>query len=103
MPDHLYIYPSYLRRTGSRSEGRRVPASDAVADVTAEEILGAAQRLGYRARIEDSKQYPRTAHRFEGRVRVEKREGAPPKAALLREIAHALRSEPDRAPARGRS
>lgn len=100
MPDHIYVYPAYLQRSESRSTGRRVPAPEAVSEVTAEAIVVAAQRLGYRASLEASKQYPRAAHRFEGRVRVEKRPGAPAKSSLLREIARALQAEAGRAPTR---
>ncbi len=91
MPDHLYIYPAYLRRKGTRAEGRRLPAEEALVEVSVDAIVEAAHRLGYTARAEAGKQYPRAAHRYEGRVRLEKRPGAPPKAALLREIARALR------------
>ena len=43
MPDHFYIYPAYLGRGGSRSDGRRIPTALALPDLTGEEILAAVQ------------------------------------------------------------
>ncbi|MGI0053550.1 MAG: signal recognition particle subunit SRP19/SEC65 family protein [Thermoplasmata archaeon] len=93
MPDHIYIYPAYLRRKGSRADGRRVSAEAALPEVTVEEIVAAARGLGFTASAETGKQYPRAAHRYEGRVKVGKRPGGPSKTGLLREIARVLRSE----------
>ncbi len=91
MPDHFYVYPSYLRAKGSRASGRRVPAAVAAAEVTTEEIVAAARRLGYVAEAEPGKLYPREAHRFEGRVKITKK-GEGSKARILRQIAEQLRS-----------
>lgn len=89
MPDHFYVYPSYLRRKGSRASGRRVPAALAVNEVTLEEIAAAAQKLGYRVEVEAAKAYPREAHLHEGRVKVAKKPKHS-KAGVLRELAEAL-------------
>jgi len=75
MPDHFYVYPAYLGRGRSRSEGRRVPEPDTLVEVTAEEIAQAAKRLGYRAEVEAGKQYPRDVPTYAGRVKVTKRNG----------------------------
>ena len=68
MPDHFYVYPAYLTRTIARSDGRRVAASDALPDVTADEIVAAAKHLGYKAEGESGKQYPRQFFAYAGRV-----------------------------------
>ena len=89
MPDHFYVYPSYLARGVSRSDGRRVPTDQAVADVTSEEIVQAAKRLGYKAEVEAERQYPRRVEAYAGRVKVIKRAGVP-KAKFLRLLAGEL-------------
>jgi signal recognition particle subunit SRP19 len=92
VPEHIYVYPSYLRKRGTRSVGRRVPSELAVAEVTAEEIQGVARKLGYHAELESGKLYPRQAQLYEGRVKVTKKAGTT-KTKLLREIATALRAQ----------
>lgn len=89
MPDHFYVYPTYLGKGGSRSDGRRVPASLALPDLTGEEIVAAAKELGYKAEVEAEKQYPRAAAHYGGRVKVTKR-GKQTKAAFLRALATEL-------------
>jgi signal recognition particle subunit SRP19 len=89
MPDHFYVYPSYLARGRSRDGGRRVPAELSVPDLTAEELLEAVQHLGYKATLEAEKHYPRAAALFQGRVKVTKR-GPATKAAFLRTLATEL-------------
>jgi signal recognition particle subunit SRP19 len=86
MPDHFYVYPSYLGRERTRKDGRRIPAALALADLTGEEIVAAAQHLGFKAELEPTKHYPRTASAFEGRVKVTKK-GTTTKAAFLRRVA----------------
>ncbi len=92
MPDHFYLYPSYLRSKASRADGRRVPAGLAVGEVSAEQIVEAARKLGYQAEAEPGKLYPREAHRFEGRAKITKK-GKATKTAVLRQIAELLRRE----------
>ena len=89
MPDHFYIYPTYLGRERTRKDGRRVPSPLALADVTGEEIVAAAQHLGFKAVLESDKQYPRSVSSYEGRVKVTKK-GSTTKAALLRSVAGEL-------------
>ena len=86
MPDHFYVYPAYLDRGSSRSVGRRVPAAAAPTDVTLDEILAAAQGMGYKAAAEPDKQYPRQFHTYSGRVKVTKRPGTS-KARFLHDLA----------------
>jgi signal recognition particle subunit SEC65 len=93
MPDHFYVYPAYLGKGRSRSEGRRVGASESVPELTAQEILDAAKRLGYTAVIEADKDYPRDAGSYGGRVKVTKRSGTT-KAKFLRLLSADLRAHP---------
>lgn len=86
MPDHFYVYPAYLTRTIARSDGRRVAASDALPDVTADEIVAAAKHLGYKAEGESGKQYPRQFFAYAGRVKVAKK-GKTTKTAFLKAVA----------------
>ncbi|MCI4373041.1 MAG: signal recognition particle subunit SRP19/SEC65 family protein [Thermoplasmata archaeon] len=89
MPDHFYVYPTYLLRERTRKDGRRIPAALALADLTGQEIVDAAQHLGFKAELESDKQYPRSASSFEGRVKVVKK-GTTTKAAFLRSVAGEL-------------
>jgi len=85
MPDHLYVYPAYFEKL-PRAGGRRVPAADALPDVTADEIVEAARRLGVKAEAEPAKQYPRRFYTYAGRVKVTKKAGTS-KTQLLRALA----------------
>lgn len=89
MPDHFYVYPAYLARGRSRSEGRRLPEEASLKDITVEEIVQAAKRLGYRADAEGDKQYPRDVPSYVGRVKVAKHAGVS-KAKFLRLVAAEL-------------
>ncbi len=98
MPEHFYVYPAYLEKV-PRSSGRRVPASAGLADVTAEEIVEAAKRLGFAAELEAGKDYPRRSFTYAGRVKVPKKAGTS-KTAFLRAVAtelHRRRGSGDRA------
>ncbi|MGP8078632.1 MAG: signal recognition particle subunit SRP19/SEC65 family protein [Thermoplasmata archaeon] len=90
MPDHFYVYPAYLDRKLSRTDGRRVPEAEGTPDVTAEEIALAAKRLGWKAEDEPTKQYPRRFFVYGGRVKVTKRAGTS-KATALRALAAEVR------------
>lgn len=90
MPDHFYVYPAYLDRKLSRADGRRVAEASGTPDVTAEEIVAAAKRLGWKAEPEAAKQYPRRFFAYAGRVKVAKR-GELSKAAALRALAEEVR------------
>jgi signal recognition particle subunit SRP19 len=86
MPDHFYVYPAYLGHGLSRSDGRRLPVADSVSDLTTDEILESARRLGFKAEVEAEKQYPRQFYTYAGRVKVTKRDGTT-KSAFLRALA----------------
>ncbi|MFB6235218.1 MAG: signal recognition particle subunit SRP19 [Halopenitus sp.] len=53
------IYPAYIDRDLSRSEGRRVAEDQAVEDPDVDEIAEAVQQVGYDAVIERDKSYSR--------------------------------------------
>jgi signal recognition particle subunit SRP19 len=97
MPDHFYVYPAYLGRGLSRSAGRRLPEAEAVADATAEEIVAAAKRLGFKAEAEPEKNYPRRFYAYEGRVKVTKKSGMT-KSKFLRAVAAELKRQRPAAP-----
>jgi signal recognition particle subunit SRP19 len=90
MPDYFYVYPAYLGRGHSRSEGRRVPEPETLVEVTAEEIAQAAKRLGYQVEVEAEKHYPRDVATYAGRVKVSKRPGLT-KAKFLRLVTGEMR------------
>jgi len=85
MPEHFYVYPAYLEKV-PRAAGRRVPAPDALVDVSVEEIIEAARRLGVKAEAEPAKQYPRRFFTYAGRVKLTKKAGTA-KTKLLRALA----------------
>jgi signal recognition particle subunit SEC65 len=97
MPDHFYVYPAYLGRGLSRRAGRRLPEAEAVTDATADEIVAAAKRLGFKAESEPAKQYPRRFYAYEGRVKVTKK-GGMTKARFLRVVAAELKKQRPPAP-----
>jgi signal recognition particle subunit SRP19 len=89
MPDHFFVYPTYLNRSTTRALGRRVPQAAAVTDATLEEIVEVAKTLGFTAVAEPDKQYPRQFFEQSGRVRVTKKPGTP-KTAFLRQLSTEL-------------
>jgi signal recognition particle subunit SRP19 len=93
VPDHFFVYPSYLKRKATRAHGRRLPEAVALPEVTVEEIVAAAKALGFEAVAEPARSYPREAHLFEGRVRVHKK-GNVTKTAFLRTVADRIRATP---------
>jgi signal recognition particle subunit SEC65 len=90
MPDHFYVYAAYLGRQLSRRAGRRLPESEAVPDVTTEEIVQAAKRLGFKVELEAEKHYPRRYFVYEGRVKVTKKAGTS-KVTFLKAVAADVR------------
>ena len=79
------IWPAYLDRELSRSEGRRVPRSSAVPEPTVDEIAQAAGQVGYDVVIEREKTYPRE-YEPRGRVVIENADDAG-KSDLLQAVA----------------
>ncbi len=93
MPDHVYVYPGYLSKDGSRRDGRRVPSNLALSEVTLEALAAAARSLGLTAEPEPEKHYPRRFYRYEGRLKVTKKKGVS-KAKLLRMLAEEIHRHP---------
>jgi signal recognition particle subunit SEC65 len=89
MPDHFFVYPTYLHRGTTRALGRRVPQAATVPEATVEEIVAVATSLGFTAVAEPDKQYPRQFFQQSGRVRVTKKAGTP-KTAFLRQLGEEL-------------
>ena len=86
MPDHFYVYPAYLSKNLPRAQGRRVPATGALGEVTSEEIALAARALGFTAEVEGEKQYPRQFFTYAGRVKIVKKAGVT-KTQFLKSLA----------------
>jgi signal recognition particle subunit SEC65 len=89
MPDHVYVYPAYLAKDSSRAQGRRVPSAHAPASATVDQILAAAQSLGFKAEVEVERGYPRQGPGEAGRVKVTK--PGVSKTKLLRLLADQIR------------
>ncbi len=90
MPDHVYVYPAYLAKDGSRADGRRVPAAHAPSTATVDQILAAAKSLGLTAEAEPERGYPREGRSEAGRVKVTKTAGLT-KTRILRMLAEQIR------------
>ncbi|MFZ0829993.1 MAG: signal recognition particle subunit SRP19/SEC65 family protein [Thermoplasmata archaeon] len=90
MPDHIYVYPAYLSKGGSRADGRRVPSAHAPPTATVDQIVAAAKSLGFKAEGEPERGYPRQNAADAGRVKVTKRAGVT-KTKLLRLLADEIR------------
>jgi signal recognition particle subunit SEC65 len=97
MPDHIYVYPAYLLKAGSRADGRRVPTAHAAPSATVEQILAAAKTLGFTAEAQPERSYPRQGGGETGRVKVTKRSGVT-KVRLLRLLADEIRKTGAAAP-----
>lgn len=92
MPDHFYVYPAYLQKGLSRTSGRRVPAEEALSDLSVAELVEASKRLGAKAVAESDKHYPRRCFDYGGRVKVTKPAGRS-KVAFLRALAGEIRRQ----------
>ena len=92
MPDHFYVYPAYLQKGLTRADGRRVTAEEALTELTPEEIVDAAKKLGAKAVVESDKHYPRRFFDYGGRVKVTKAPGRA-KSAFLRAVAAEIRRQ----------
>ena len=82
------LYPLYFDSKIGRRKGRRVPLDLAVKKPKAEEIARAAEKLGFKARVED-KHHPSRWFYRERRVIVES--SGVSKTQLIRMIASKLR------------
>lgn len=89
MPDHFYVYPTYLDKGSSRSAGRRVAAEVAGSEVTLDEIVAAARALGFTATPEPEKHYSRAVSDYAGRVKIAKKSGTT-KGEALQQLAREI-------------
>lgn len=71
----ICIYPAYLNKNKTRSEGRRVPSDKAVENPTINEIKDVLVNAGLAVEVEPNKVFPREPNKYEnlsrGRIRVQ--------------------------------
>lgn len=88
--DKIVIWPVYFDSEKSRSEGRMVSASHAVASPNVDDVIFAAHKAGLKIEIDREKKHPGTWHESVGRILVPRTEK---KMAVIRKIARSLRSK----------
>ncbi len=79
----LIVWPAYIDSSLSRAQGRRIPVSLAVPNVTIQMLAEAAKLSGIDAEVEAEKRYPRNWTGNAGRLIVNNREGHKKKRILL--------------------
>lgn len=71
----ICIYPAYLNKNKSRSEGRRVTSDKAIENPTINEIRDVLVNAGLSVEVEPNKVYPKEPNKYEnnsrGRIRVQ--------------------------------
>jgi signal recognition particle subunit SRP19 len=85
--DNAIIWPTYFDAAKSKSEGRRVPKTLAVAFPKILEIQQAADKLGLKSEINTTAGYPKTPWVKMGMLSVEKNE---PKEQIILKLAKQL-------------
>jgi signal recognition particle subunit SRP19 len=83
------IWPVYLDSKKTKGEGRRISKDSAVTSPKLREISKAAEKLGMKPKIENSKAYPKSWWELSGRVVVDKNI---PKRELLLKISNLIKS-----------
>ena len=81
--NYVILWPQYFDIRASRNDGRMVEKKIAVENPTVEEILKAAESLGYVKKMEDGA-YPRYWWKKTGKVVVERKEK---KSVILKKVA----------------
>ncbi|WP_094226877.1 signal recognition particle protein Srp19 [Methanolobus psychrotolerans] len=84
----LVIWPAYIDKTKSRSEGRIISRKTSVEAPTLNEINLAAQKLGFNPEVEADKAYPHSWWETRGRVLID---NTAPKTHLARRICAAIK------------
>ncbi|WP_296888266.1 signal recognition particle subunit SRP19/SEC65 family protein [uncultured Methanobrevibacter sp.] len=79
----ITIWPQYLNRNLSLSQGRKISKEDAVSDPTLAEIEKALKRLGLTYTVDKNRAYPGKWYEKSGRVLVEYDKS---KLELIREV-----------------
>jgi len=82
--DKYVIWPAYIDKGNSRSDGRVIPRKISVTSPELKEIVQAAKELGLNPKVERNKAYPKSWWGVSGRVLVDKK-GV--KSGIVREIA----------------
>jgi len=82
--DKYVIWPAYIDKGNSRSDGRIIPRKISVTSPELKEIVQAAKDLGLNPKVERDKAYPKSWWKVSGRVLVDKK-GV--KSGIVREIA----------------
>lgn len=84
----LVIWPAYIDKERSRSEGRIVSKKRSISDPDLKEIEKAAAKLGLNPQVQPEKSYPKAWWENSGRVLVEKKS---PKTDTVRQIAQTIK------------
>jgi len=82
--DKYVIWPAYIDKGNSRSDGRIIPRKISITSPELKEIVQAAKELGLNPTVERDKAYPKSWWKVSGRVLVDKK-GV--KSGIVREIA----------------
>ena len=85
--DKYVIWPAYIDKGNSRSDGRVIPRKISVTSPELKEIVQAAKELGLNPKVERDKAYPKSWWKVSGRVLVDKK-GV--KSGIVREIARKI-------------
>jgi signal recognition particle subunit SRP19 len=84
----LVIWPVYIDKSRSRSQGRIISKKSSVAEPTLSEIEKAALKLGLNPEVEKDRSYPKSWWEKSGRVLID---NSAPKTQLSRKIAAAIK------------
>jgi signal recognition particle subunit SRP19 len=84
----LVIWPVYIDKSRSRSQGRIISKKSSVAEPTLSEIEKAALKLGLNPEVEKDRSYPKSWWEKSGRVLID---NSSPKTQLSRKIAAAIK------------
>ncbi len=84
----LVIWPAYIDKNRSRSQGRIISKKSSVGEPTLAEIEKAALKLGMNPEVEKDRSYPRSWWEKSGRVLID---NTAPKTKLSRKIAAAIK------------
>lgn len=79
----ITIWPQYMNKNLSLSQGRKISKEDAVSDPTLSEIERALKRLGFTYTVDKNRAYPGKWYEKSGRVLVEYDKS---KLELIREV-----------------
>lgn len=84
----ITIWPQYMNKNLSLSQGRKISKEDAVSDPTLSEIERALKRLGFTYTVDKNRAYPGKWYEKSGRVLVEYDKS---KLELIREVSQKIK------------